>query len=34
MNFDELVSTGNFNDIVPVVVAELPPPEEKPPTIH
>jgi hypothetical protein len=34
MNFDEIVSTGTFNDIVPVVVAELPPPEEKPPTIH
>ena len=34
MKFDELVSTGTFNDIVPVVVAELPPPEEKPPTIH
>jgi hypothetical protein len=34
MNFDELVSTGTFNDIVPVVVAELPPPEEEPPTIH
>jgi hypothetical protein len=34
MNFDELVSTGTFNDIVPVMVAELPPPEEKPPTIH
>jgi hypothetical protein len=34
MNFDELVSTGTFNDIVPVVVAELPLPEEKPPTIH
>ena len=34
MSFDELVSTGTFNDIVPVVVAELPPPEEKPPTIH
>jgi hypothetical protein len=34
MSFDELISTGAFNDIVPVVVAELPPPEEKPPTIH
>ncbi len=34
MSFDELVSTGTFNDIVPVVVAELPPPDEKPPTIH
>jgi hypothetical protein len=34
MKFDELVSTGTFNDRVPVVVAKLPPPEEKPPTIH
>ena len=34
MNSDEIVSTGTFNDIVPVVVAELPLPEEKPPTIH
>jgi hypothetical protein len=34
MNFDELVTTGTFNDSVPVVVAKLPPPEEKPPTIH
>jgi hypothetical protein len=34
MNFDELVSTGTFNDIVPVMVAGLPPPEEKPPTVH
>jgi hypothetical protein len=34
MNSDELVSTGTFNDIVPVVVAELPPSKEKPPTIH
>ena len=34
MNSDELTSTGTFNDIVPVVVAELPPPEEKRPTIH
>jgi hypothetical protein len=34
MNFDELVSTGAFDDNVPVVVAELPPPEEEPPTIH
>ena len=34
MSFDELISTGAFNDIVPVVVAELRPPEEKPPTIH
>jgi hypothetical protein len=34
MNSDELVSTGTFNDIVPVVAAELPPPEQKPPTIH
>ena len=34
MNSDELVSTGTFNDSVPVVVVELPLPEEKPPTIH
>jgi len=34
MNFDELVSTGTFNDIVPVVVAEFPLSKEKPPTIH
>ena len=34
MNFDELVSTGTFDDIVPVVVAELPSPEDEPPTIH
>ena len=34
MNSGELVSTGTFNDSVPVVVAKLPPPEEKPPTIH
>ena len=34
MKFDELVSTGTFNDSVPVVVAELPSPEKKPPTIH
>ena len=34
MNFDELVSTGTFNEIVPVVAADLPPPEGKPPTIH
>lgn len=34
MKFDELVSTGTFNDIVPAVVAELPPPVEKAPTIH
>ena len=34
MNFDELVFTGTFNEIVPVVAAELPPPEEKPPRIH
>jgi hypothetical protein len=32
MTFDELVSTGTFSDIVPVVVAGLPP--GKPPTIH
>ena len=32
--FDELISTGTFNDIVPVVVSELPPPEVKSPTIH
>lgn len=34
MNFDELVSTGAFDDIVAVVVAELPASEEQPPTIH
>jgi len=34
MKSDELASTGTINDIVPGVVAELPPPEEKPPTIH
>jgi hypothetical protein len=34
MKFDELVSTGTFADNVPVVVAELPPTEEEPPTIH
>ena len=34
MTFDELVSTGTFADKVPVVVAELSPAEEKPPTIH
>jgi hypothetical protein len=34
MKFDELVSTGTFNEIVPVVAAELPAPEGKPPTIH
>ena len=33
MKFDEIVSTGKFADKVPVVVAELPPIEEKPPTI-
>jgi hypothetical protein len=26
MNFDELVSTGTFKDMVPIVVAELPMP--------
>ena len=34
MNCDELVSTGAFNDVVPVVFAVLRPPEEKPPTIQ
>jgi len=34
MKFDELVSTDTFSDIVPVMVAELPPPEVRPPTIH
>ena len=34
MSFGELVSTGAFNDIVPVVFAVLTPPEEKPPTIQ
>jgi len=34
MDFDELVSTGAFNDIVPVVFAVLRPPEEERPTIH
>jgi hypothetical protein len=34
MKFDELVSSGTFNDIIPVVVAELPPPEVKLPTIQ
>ena len=34
MTFDELVSTGTFADKIPVLVAELSPAEEKPPTIH
>ena len=34
MDCDERVSTGTFNDIVPVEFAVLTPPEEKPPTIH
>jgi hypothetical protein len=34
LNFDEVVSTGTFADKIPVVVAELWPTEEKPPTIH
>jgi hypothetical protein len=34
MKFDELISTGTFNDTLPVVFADLPPPEQKPPTIH
>jgi hypothetical protein len=34
MKFDELTSTGTFADKVPIVVAELPPTEEEPPTIH
>jgi len=34
MNFDELVSTGDFATDLPTVVARLPPPEEKTPTIH
>src|ERR1039458_4085546 len=34
MNFDELFSTGTFANKIPVVVAELPPTEEEPPTIH
>jgi hypothetical protein len=34
MNFDEIVSTGTFNVIVPAVVAEIPPAAENPPTIH
>ena len=34
MSFDELVSTGTFNDSIPVVVAELQSPEQKSPTIH
>jgi hypothetical protein len=34
MKFDELISSGAFNDNVPVVIAKLPPPEGKAPTIH
>lgn len=34
MHFDELVSTGAFADKIPVVVAELPPSDKKPPTIQ
>lgn len=34
MKFDELISTGTFADNVPTEVAELPPIEEKPPTVH
>ena len=34
LRFDEVASTGTFNDLVPVVVAELLLPEEKPTTIH
>ena len=34
MDYSELVSTGAFNDAVPVVFAVLTPPDEKPPTGH
>jgi hypothetical protein len=34
MKFDELVSTGTFNDIVRAMGAGLLPPEQKPPTVH
>ena len=34
MSFEELVSTGTLSDIVPVVIAEPPPPKQKPPTVH
>ena len=34
MSFDELISTGTFADKVPIVVAELPPTKEEPPTVH
>ena len=34
MSLDELASTGTFDDDVPTLVAEVPLPEEKPPTIH
>ena len=34
LKFDEVVSTGNFADKVPIVVAKLSALEEKSPTIH
>jgi hypothetical protein len=34
LKFDEVVSTGTFADKIPVVVAELAPPEEEPPTVQ
>jgi hypothetical protein len=34
MDFEELVSTGAFDDHIAVVLAELSPPEEEPPTVH
>jgi hypothetical protein len=34
LKFDEVVSNGTFADKIPIVVAELSTPEEKPPTIH
>jgi S-adenosylmethionine:tRNA ribosyltransferase-isomerase len=34
MNFDEVVSAGTFADNVPTILAELPRPKYKPPTIH
>ena len=34
LKFDEVVSTGTFAEIIPIVVAEFSPPDEKPPTIH
>lgn len=34
LKFDEVISTGAFAEKVPNVVAELPPPKKKLPTIH